>query len=673
MEALLEVVQHIFELVLAHYLAYSIAAAVAAVGAVTWEWYRHRRHGFVRIYSRRVLKKHDPLERFVNKGHDRDEILMAGRTLRQIVKDRGDLIIDGVEKGMIITLLVLDPNRLEKVNFEALQIENARREITQDLRRSMRNLRTICDNLKNTQLAGKKVLGKLYVYGSTQLLMNSLVAYVRHRPRPRLLLLYNFSFGMDESKKFDFRFALRYDEESKDFSNQLYQSYKRLIANPETKLLLWGPPEESESQTAAEPDVSDSIRDEVKKFREYERIRNNSFKRFGGYAVDVFESLAGERALPPPVSVQLELTNTCSTHCSHCFRFTPTKSERPEMSTPMLKRLLDELANIDVRTITLSGGEPTAHPGFAEVLAHASQRGLKVGVLTNGVFDPQLAEVMAKEASWIRISMDGGTEETYNKIRKLPSGEGAYLEVIKSIKVLQGLVGQPGNNCQIGFCYTIQKGNSRLQDIKDMVEFVESLDLPPKVDYLTFKFVHGSNGFNSSEEAISKIYNEILCNPAYEKKANFAYLKRFLEQTSIASVATGRPIESMYLGQNVTCFTPYLFSLVDAYGDVYTCCHLYEDNGAYTSKFKEKRNKHLLGTYPDNSFAQIWRNAAYEKVREELKAIDPLSDCYAACGKCTRHFNHNIWLSRLYAQHQNPQAAEGIRNLLTRRDSDVWL
>ena len=81
---------------------------------------------------------------------------------------------------------------------------------------------------------------------------------------------------------------------------------------------------------------------------------------------------------------------------------------RKEMHTGEIQELLSEWATMGVRSLILSGGEPTSHPDFAPILEHAHECKLSVGILSNGIWlDQGVANAIARCADWVRISVDG--------------------------------------------------------------------------------------------------------------------------------------------------------------------------------------------------------------------------------------------------------------------------
>lgn len=96
-----------------------------------------------------------------------------------------------------------------------------------------------------------------------------------------------------------------------------------------------------------------------------------------------------ETPLPPsrtqaPVRfLELELTNRCQLRCTHCYaRSAPTEGHGA-MTLQDWNRLLDDAPAAGISHVQLIGGEPTLHPGFALMLTHALDSGLKVEVFSN--------------------------------------------------------------------------------------------------------------------------------------------------------------------------------------------------------------------------------------------------------------------------------------------------
>lgn len=83
-------------------------------------------------------------------------------------------------------------------------------------------------------------------------------------------------------------------------------------------------------------------------------------------------------------SMYLALGYRCNHHCFFC----PCGNRDAKTPAASTSELLDAIRHgiqeRHITHITLSGGEPTLHPGFREILAYCLENGLHVGILSNG-------------------------------------------------------------------------------------------------------------------------------------------------------------------------------------------------------------------------------------------------------------------------------------------------
>ncbi|MDX0871123.1 radical SAM protein [Sinorhizobium medicae] len=97
--------------------------------------------------------------------------------------------------------------------------------------------------------------------------------------------------------------------------------------------------------------------------------------------------------LNTPPLVWLELTRRCNLTCPHCY-IDGGHARDNELSTDQLAAIIDDLADMGVWAVAITGGEPTLHSGFVELVRHARRRNLLVGIATHGL---HLSEALLKE------------------------------------------------------------------------------------------------------------------------------------------------------------------------------------------------------------------------------------------------------------------------------------
>ena len=110
--------------------------------------------------------------------------------------------------------------------------------------------------------------------------------------------------------------------------------------------------------------------------------------------------------LHTPLLVWLEITRRCNLTCSHCYVSAGTARDN-ELATEEIFRLIDEFAEMGVWAIAITGGEPTLHKNFVEIVRYARKRNLLVGIATNGMFlSAELLAALPRDGVIISISLD---------------------------------------------------------------------------------------------------------------------------------------------------------------------------------------------------------------------------------------------------------------------------
>lgn len=201
------------------------------------------------------------------------------------------------------------------------------------------------------------------------------------------------------------------------------------------------------------------------KLLEYTELTSPFFQPKVLLHLEKFDDITNN-TLPVPVTCEIDLTDGfCNNKCKHCFFSTNTKNSPIFMDTVSAKALIKELYDHGVKGIEFSGGgEPTTHPNFKEIVTYATELGCSIGLITNGLLLDQIYDIASK-LSFIRISLDAATPETYEKVHGVPY----FNKVIKNIKDLTNHM----NPIKIGIGYLIVENN--ICDIEKAVELVNTL------------------------------------------------------------------------------------------------------------------------------------------------------------------------------------------------------
>ncbi len=138
----------------------------------------------------------------------------------------------------------------------------------------------------------------------------------------------------------------------------------------------------------------------------------------------------GPSAFPSLRYLELQITDRCNLRCRHCYI---DHAEQNELSSGVIRDLLDEFEVMQGLRLLITGGEPLAHRDFDSINALLTGYGFRKILFTNGLLLDR--EVLRKlNVDEIQFSVDG-MENGHNALR----GEGTYKKVIKSIEGAKAL------------------------------------------------------------------------------------------------------------------------------------------------------------------------------------------------------------------------------------------
>ncbi|MFQ3534355.1 MAG: radical SAM protein [Aggregatilineales bacterium] len=110
----------------------------------------------------------------------------------------------------------------------------------------------------------------------------------------------------------------------------------------------------------------------------------------------------------------LYLTDGCNSRCLSCHIW---QAPRRDMPLPLALRLAEEAPTLGVRYVLLSGGEATQHPHWARIAQAFRARGVRVGLLTNGILLKRQAQEIIAHVDQLTLSLDAASSDGYAAIR----------------------------------------------------------------------------------------------------------------------------------------------------------------------------------------------------------------------------------------------------------------
>jgi len=137
-----------------------------------------------------------------------------------------------------------------------------------------------------------------------------------------------------------------------------------------------------------------------------------------------------------PLVVSWNVTRKCNLKCSHCYINANTGEYNDELTTAESKKLIDQLSEVSRPLLILSGGEPILRKDLFELVRYGTQKGLRMGLGSNGaLIDGEVAKKL-KEAGikTVSISLDSSVPERHDEFRGV---KGSWQKAIDAIKALR--------------------------------------------------------------------------------------------------------------------------------------------------------------------------------------------------------------------------------------------
>lgn len=202
------------------------------------------------------------------------------------------------------------------------------------------------------------------------------------------------------------------------------------------------------------------------------------------------------------------VTYRCNAYCEFCyFGFHENFKNTPFADLNIYKSNVEQLAELGVKFIDLTGGEPLLHKDIAEMARFARSFKMQTSITTNGLLYPKFAEKLAGNVNLLHFSLDSPDEDEHNKIRKV----NCYKSVFKSIEIAKSL----GEFPDILFTVT----NETYHKLPRMHEIAQKHDLVLLVNPVFSYF--GNPGLN--EQAIDFV--EEYCDGKLDVYLNKGFMK----------------------------------------------------------------------------------------------------------------------------------------------------
>ena len=285
-----------------------------------------------------------------------------------------------------------------------------------------------------------------------------------------------------------------------------------------------------------------------------------------------------------PIELEIGLSGACNHRCVFCavdyMGYNPVM-----LSQEVMEKNLKIFGQKGIKSIIYAGeGEPLLNPAAPDIINKTKENGIDAAMSTNGVlFTREKAKECLKSLSWVRFSIAGATDATYEKIHQCKKGD--LQKVLKNLEDIVAVKREQKLKTTLGAQLLL------LPENKDEVLTLAKILRDIGFDYFTVK---PFSQHPSSKAKLSVDYSEADEIGREVRQYETEDFKIYFRSKSIENLRT----EKSY---NV-CHGIYFMTNITASGNVCPCVVFMEDDFYY-------------GNVNEETFDKIWESTRANEIR----------------------------------------------------------
>ena len=298
-----------------------------------------------------------------------------------------------------------------------------------------------------------------------------------------------------------------------------------------------------------------------------------------------------------PLVISWNMTLKCNLKCSHCYiNAKETDAITNELSTDAAKMLIHQICEVSKPLLILSGGEPLLRDDVYEIIKYGADRGLRMGMGSNGMLiDDEVARKLKEAGMWtVAISLDSSIPERHDEFRGV---KGCWEHAVNAIKALK----KAGIEVQVNCTVTQQN----YDEVDDVMALAESLGVE---NFHLFFLVPTGRG-TDIQDITPQMYEEMIRSTLakttkYKLNVKPSCAPQFMRVAKDKGVDMSRWVRG--------CMAGLYYCRIYPSGEVTPCPYMPVS----------------LGNIREKSFKDIWVNS------EVFKALRDFDQLKGKCGLC---------------------------------------
>jgi len=311
-----------------------------------------------------------------------------------------------------------------------------------------------------------------------------------------------------------------------------------------------------------------------------------------------------KKEIKAPIHIRIKPTNVCNHNCWYCaykvdhLQLGQDMVERDFIPENKIMEIINDCKDMGVKAITFSGGgEPFTYRYFTKTIKKIIKKKIAFASLTNGSkLNGEIAELFALNATWLRVSIDGYSDESYAQARDVKVGE--FSKIIENMKNFTNI---KNRTCNLGVSFIIDDKNySKIYEFSKLMKSigVDSIKL--------------SGCVVANEGEKNNAYHEAFYNEAKELSQK---VKIELEDENFEVFDSYHYLEDKFDKTYSWCPFSQVLPVIGADLNIYPC-----QDKAYNL------DNGLIGSIEKISFKEFW----FQDKNRFFK-INPSRDCQNHC------------------------------------------
>ena len=306
-----------------------------------------------------------------------------------------------------------------------------------------------------------------------------------------------------------------------------------------------------------------------------------------------------------PLVMSWNVTRECNMKCNHCYINATEKKLDNELTTEEGKAVMDQICQVSKPLLVLSGGEPLLRKDIFELIKYGTDKGLKMGLGSNGYLIDDTVAKQLKDAgiATVSISLDSNIPAQHDDFRGV---KGAFEKAVNACRALRK------NDVLVQVNATLTHNN--YNQIDDIMSLAEEIGVE---NFHLFFLVPTGRGKKLTDISPKK-YEDMISNTfAKVTKHKLNVRPSCAPQFMRIAKKMGLDMKQWIRG----CIAGFYYCRIYPNGDVTPCPYL----------------PIKLGNVREESFKEIWFNSdVFNKLRDSntLKGKCGACEHRSICGGC---------------------------------------